>query len=341
MAANEQARCNKADVRDALTVTGYAAQLGIPLRRVGSSLRGPCPLCGGSRRATKFCISGDKWLCHACGEGGDVFTLAMRVERCDFASAVERLALLAGLSPMDTMDESSRERQRAARAAQEQAQQAHNDQQRLKAEERAPAIWASLDMDSEPGRGYLASRGIRHLAGEIRYGKRCVCLPLRQADGCITNVIGRRFDGGKPKVRGLRYAGTLGMFGDARMLDHTTGPVMLVEGVCDWMSARVLWPDRLILGAHGAKRLADITRSIAPALVERRRTLCFVPHQDRTGRRETIRAMHAAMDAGKPADSLSVFDVGDRSNDLNDYLREIDERKRQARSGMGASSGTC
>lgn len=340
MAPNEQARCNKADVRDALTVAEYATQLGIPLRRVGSSLRGPCPLCGGSRRATKFCITGDKWLCHACGEGGDVFTLAMRVERCDFASAVERLASLAGLSPMDPMDESSRERQRAARAAQERAQQAHDDQQRLEAEERAPAIWASLDMDSETGCGYLASRGIHGLAGEVRYGKRCVCLPLRQTDGRIINVIGRRFNGGMPKVRGLRHAGTLGMFGDARVLEHTTGPVMLVEGVFDWMSARVLWPDRLVLGAHGAKRLADIARRIAPALVERRRALFFVPHQDRTGRRETIRAMHAAMDAGTPADSLFVFDVGDCCNDLNDYLREIDERKRQARNRMGASSGT-
>ena len=311
---------DKESVRDALSVREYVEYLGIQLRRVGNSLRGACPLCGGSKRATKFSITGERWHCYGCGESGDVFALAQLMERCDFSSAVKQIAGIAGVAPTVEYDESERKRRQQVRAMKERDKQKRQLRERQQAETSAGAVWEHLALESESGRRYRAKRGIWGLHGEVRFGKNSVCLPLRQTDGRITNVVGRYIDDRSPKIRGLKGCGTLGMFGDFRKLDVTTGPVMLTEGLADWCSARLLWTERLILGAHGGHRMADITRMIAAQLKKRGRALMFVAHRDNAGKRATKAALEAARSEGLLDENLFVYWV--QGNDLNDELRE-------------------
>ncbi len=134
-------------------------------------------------------------------------------------------------------------------------------------------------------------------------------------------MVGRRFDGGEPKVRGLAGCGTLGAFGNARLLHRTIGPVVVVESFADWLSARVLWPERLVLGAHGAGRLPEVATIAGELAGPAQRGLLFVPHDDDVGRRQVRRATKAAAAAGVPEEDQEVFLVGHPFKDLNDYLR--------------------
>lgn len=81
-----------ADIRQAQTAATLASLLaGIPLRREGAELVGPCPRCGGKDR---FQVNMRKrlWLCRGCGTGGDAIDLMRHLEGLDFRAAVERLA---------------------------------------------------------------------------------------------------------------------------------------------------------------------------------------------------------------------------------------------------------
>lgn len=64
------------------------------LRRSGSKLLGPCPVCGGRVSSGRFEIfeKDQSWACYAfCNTGGDVISLVQHVENCDFRAAIERL----------------------------------------------------------------------------------------------------------------------------------------------------------------------------------------------------------------------------------------------------------
>jgi hypothetical protein len=64
---------------------------GVRLKRVGTELVGPCPVCGGTDR---FSINPRKglWNCRFAGRGGDVIALVQYLDGCSFLEAVERLA---------------------------------------------------------------------------------------------------------------------------------------------------------------------------------------------------------------------------------------------------------
>jgi hypothetical protein len=65
----------------------------VKLRRAGGRLVGPCPVCGGKVSSQRFEITkdNDAWVCAVCPDGGDVIHLVMKVEGCDFKTAIERL----------------------------------------------------------------------------------------------------------------------------------------------------------------------------------------------------------------------------------------------------------
>ena len=65
----------------------------VKLRRAGGRLVGPCPVCGGRATSQRFEIKddGESWVCPVCPDGGDVIHLVMKVEGCDFRTAIERL----------------------------------------------------------------------------------------------------------------------------------------------------------------------------------------------------------------------------------------------------------
>ena len=72
---------------------------GTKLKRSGSRMRGPCPLCGGDKDSTRFwCIpSARRWGCFgACPRGGDAVELYAQLNRM---SPLEAARYLAGVSP--------------------------------------------------------------------------------------------------------------------------------------------------------------------------------------------------------------------------------------------------
>lgn len=65
----------------------------VKLRRAGSKLVGPCPICGGKVTSQRFEIldNGESWVCAVCNDGGDCIRLVEKAEGCDFLAAIERL----------------------------------------------------------------------------------------------------------------------------------------------------------------------------------------------------------------------------------------------------------
>jgi hypothetical protein len=94
---------------------------------------------------------------------------------------------------------------------------------------------------------------------------------------------------------------------------------VIVEGLMDWLSARVLWPTRLILGAHGAGRLPDVAEIAAPVAVGR--GVVVIPHDDDAGKRYADRAYVALVKGGVPSEDIEIGIVEAGCNDLNDELR--------------------
>jgi hypothetical protein len=84
------------DLRARNAVEDVAGRL-VKLRRASGARRarllGPCPLCGGSARSSRFEVlpSEGRWVCAVCQDGGDVIKLVMLAEAVDFRTAVERL----------------------------------------------------------------------------------------------------------------------------------------------------------------------------------------------------------------------------------------------------------
>jgi hypothetical protein len=111
-------------------------------------------------------------------------------------------------------------------------------------------------------------RGLRD-DGRVRYdGAGGLCVPLWDASGDLVNVVTRQRDPGDgPKVTGMRGCPTLGTLVD-RVQDIARGSaVILTEGVADALTAASKWRSAVILGAHGAGRMADIAIVAAPRVM--------------------------------------------------------------------------
>jgi DNA primase len=69
----------------------------VTLHRSGGQHTGLCPL--HPEKSPSFVVSQPKqvWHCHGCHEGGDIFTFIQKIERVDFARALEILAERAGV----------------------------------------------------------------------------------------------------------------------------------------------------------------------------------------------------------------------------------------------------
>lgn len=324
------ARLDKAEVLGALGAEAVLAHFGIEFQRRGDELRCQvCPGCGPRTRRDAVAINSDtgRWCDHAHGCRGDLFDLVaglagLDIER-DFGAVLAVAAELAGVNPVEASDERRRHlaELRARREAEEAARSAEREEARARAAAAAPGIWARLNRTSKAGLAYLRRRGVEAARGDVRFGRRSVCIPLRDAAGAIVNVVGRLFveDPRAPKIRGLAGCSTAGTFGDLGKADTTTGPVVIVEGLMDWLSARVLWPDRLNLGAHGAGRLPHVAELAAP--LARKRGVLLVPHADDAGQRYCDRAIAALVKGGVEMGAIQLFLVEAGDKDLNDQLR--------------------
>lgn len=72
----------------------------VDLRPAGKELRGLCPF--HDDHNPSLCVNPDKqrWYCHPCGAGGDVFKFVMRHDNVPFPVAVRKLAMATGSEPL-------------------------------------------------------------------------------------------------------------------------------------------------------------------------------------------------------------------------------------------------
>lgn len=83
-------------VRDAADIVAIISEY-VPLRRVGTDFRGPCPFHQGTHR--NFSVSAKRRIyhCFVCGEGGDVFTFLQKRLGIDWPQAVRLAAEKTGI----------------------------------------------------------------------------------------------------------------------------------------------------------------------------------------------------------------------------------------------------
>lgn len=323
---------NKEAVLAEFMVTEFLERSGFESEKSGNARRyNVCPKCGpGStdKASGKFWARDDFGSCNACKFAGDLFTIAGAVlgldPKKDFAAILSACAAMAGVG--DDYDLATAQKKLEARQRRRGEEERQAKLLRERAERGAPEVWAKLKTRSNKGQEYLASRGImpQHTGRECRYGSNSVCLPLFR-DGKLVSVVGRRFDGGLPKVRGLVGCGTVGTFGRPVLRKAHAGPVVVVEGFMDYLSAKQLSPTRLVLGAHGALRLEYVAQVAAKLIVGTAHGLVLVPHQDQAGLKAMERAKEAALAAGVRLNAISTFVV--HGNDLNDHLNSATARR--------------
>jgi P4 family phage/plasmid primase-like protien len=299
-------------IRAALPVAQVCEARGIELRQAGGEMRGDCPIVE-HRSKGSFSTSGDLWKCHACNEGGDVISLLKVLDDMSDAQAIEKAATMAGV----TTETELTEEQRTARQLRELAR----TRAKSRATSGAKGYWDACQKrqkPGEPGRDYLEGRGLGPAKGEVRYREGAICVALRDGTGQVTNVVRRWFASkDDKKVTGLKNCGTKGMFGDLTEAHLTTGPVVVVEGVADWLSARVLTKSAFVAGVHGAGRWPDVVRMVAK--VAKVRGLVLVPHltdMNKVGAKKVDEAIRAARELG--VTTIRRFDIP--AGDLNDFL---------------------
>lgn len=130
----------------------------VKLRRAGSKLVGPCPICGGKVNSQRFEIldNGESWVCAVCPDGGDVIRLVEKAEGCDFLAAIERLG---GRREVDAAE---------AKAIFEAREKKRLDREKTAAgyrEAERKRLWrtwkGALPVHETPVERYLAGRGLQ------------------------------------------------------------------------------------------------------------------------------------------------------------------------------------
>lgn len=291
----------------------------VKMRRDGREYRGRCPVHRGDNRSS-LAVSRDRrlWRCYSCGEVGDVFTMLALLEGCTEAEAIKREAARVGYEATRPPTEAELAERRRRREAEQADRERAKLQEQCEAADRAAKKWAALPTCSEVGEAYLRSRGLGEAvaAGLVRFDRDWPAIALHDSRGAVVNIVRRRPGDGDPKILGERSATTKGTFGRFGDIGRTTGAIVLVEGFADWLTASIAHRRQLVLGAHGAGRLALIAGGIAPHIVER--GLVLVPHRDPAGLKACDEAAAAAIERGLPANRVEWIDVSP-CNDLNDW----------------------
>ena len=88
----------------------------VSLKKAGKSYKGKCPF--HKDDTPSFVVDPEKglWHCFGCGEGGDIVSFLMKIERISFVDAARRLAAEAGVDFQTSEDEGDREALRSAMA---------------------------------------------------------------------------------------------------------------------------------------------------------------------------------------------------------------------------------
>jgi hypothetical protein len=172
-----------ADIKARVDLAGLACELGASLRKSGRKMIGSCPLCGGGRKATRFEVQGETWVCAVCNSGGDAIRLVQMTTGCDFRAAVERLGGARAI------DDGEAKRIEARRKASEEKRERQSQAFRLREIAAALRIWerAAGEPFDFVGR-YLQSRAcLAPASAQLRF-----CPELCFFHGEDTDERGRR-----------------------------------------------------------------------------------------------------------------------------------------------------
>lgn len=270
--------------------------------------------------------------------GGDLLTFIAERERLsltgdDFAKVVAIAANIAGVASLELSPEERGRRRQAhredmGRRRREEAEQ--HRRHRADSIVKATTYWNALATRSAPGEGYLAERGIIDVVerGLVRFDRGdhdSIAMALRTSGGEIANIIRRRLPAYAPTPDG-RFRPLSGLWAKGTYLGalDEIGPgrdVVLVEGVCDALTAALAWPTSIVLGARSASDLPTIARYAAPRVRRYSTRLLVVPHRDDAGFKAAMAAIDEAHDAGLRLASDTLTVVRHPEADLNDSWR--------------------
>ncbi|WP_051678668.1 CHC2 zinc finger domain-containing protein [Xanthobacter sp. 91] len=145
----------------AVGVLDELGRRGVALKRAGSEMVGPCPVCGGRDRFGVHVRKGI-WHCRHAGRGGDAIALVEYLDGADFLAACETLTGRPpprGEGTRATPEElAAREEERRAKAAEREAE---NNRYREVERRKIYGMWgASMPIAGTPAADYLGGRGI-------------------------------------------------------------------------------------------------------------------------------------------------------------------------------------
>lgn len=322
------ARINRDAVLAELRATDVIVAFGLRGQARGDEFRTRhCPMCGPrSRDAVAINLASGKWSCHAHGCSGDIFALVAALSGLDigrdFPAVLTRAAEIAGVMPSDDAADAGRRIERERQEQERQEREALEERERRAAAiVTASAHWERMSARSPNGEAYLATRGLADAVARelVRFeSDGDIAAPLYTADGQIVNVVRRRLAGREPKVWGLADCPTKGtMVGSLRAITGAV-PAIVVEGLADALTAALAWPTAVVLGAHGAGRMALIAEHAARRVRLAGGRLWLGCHADDAGESATERAGRAAIAVGlRFGVDLSLIDHGE-APDLND-----------------------
>lgn len=100
------------EIKDRISIVSFVGER-VPLKRAGRNYKGLCPFHG--EKTPSFNVSDEKQIyhCFGCGEGGDVFSFAMKFDGIGFQEAVKYLAGIAGVTLPREETPADREREDA------------------------------------------------------------------------------------------------------------------------------------------------------------------------------------------------------------------------------------
>lgn len=329
------------EVRAALTTRDVLDHYGWSFRRGGSDEleSSACPARADHSRRRAFVINANtgRWRCFPCQSSGDLLDVVAERERLDvardFAGVLAIAAGIAGVGPSTLSDADRAERRRAAARRREEADARARDE-RLELERqaipRASAYWLACTMGDDRGAAYLASRDLASAAHLCRFDPRVggsPALPLRTRDGQIRNVVRRLTpaviaalpeDDRDRKTPGLYRCPTAGtLLGSLR--DIAPGRLVVVtEGWADTLTATLVWPGAVALGAHGAGNMPAVIRGAARCCRVLRLQMLVVPHEDPAGRRAAAAGVALAEQEGLDVRGGQLVMVEHPENDLHD-----------------------
>jgi hypothetical protein len=268
-----------------------------------------CPDCGEQERvAVSVNLDNGVWqhFGHECS--GDVLMLLGGYQNLREPSDLPRLLELATVLVEDGGSRTTRRAHRAETAR-------RVDERHEQAVSVATTRWAALNRTSALGANYLASRGLADVLSTdlVRFNDNGdPAVAMYDDKGQVLNVEIRRRSpqGDAPKTPVLTGCPVHGTFINSLADITHQSVVAVVEGLTDALTARLAWPDTVVLGAHSAGTFANVIEAAARRHPAR---LLAVPDNDTAGRAalEDARARVAVLGM-----SLEVVEVP--LKDLND-----------------------